>query len=27
LPPDLLRVQRITFFGENVYILYMAEMA
>ncbi len=27
LPPDLSRIQRIAFFGENVYMLYMAEMA
>jgi hypothetical protein len=27
LVPILLAVQRIAFFGENVYILYMAEMA
>jgi hypothetical protein len=27
LVPDLLAVQRIAFFGENVHILYMAEMA
>lgn len=26
LPPNLLAVQRIAFFGENVYILYMVEM-
>jgi hypothetical protein len=27
LVPDLLAVQRIAFFEENVHILYMAEMA
>ncbi len=27
LSTDLLRVQRIAFFGENVYILYVVEMA
>jgi hypothetical protein len=27
LVPDLLAVQRIAFFGENVHILYVAEMA
>jgi hypothetical protein len=27
LVPDLLAVQRIAFFGENVYILYVAEIA
>jgi hypothetical protein len=27
LVPNLLVVQRIAFFGGNVYILYMAEMA
>jgi hypothetical protein len=27
LVPDLLAVQTIAFFGENVYILYVAEMA
>ena len=27
LSTDLLKVDRIAFFGENVYILYVAEMA
>jgi hypothetical protein len=27
LVPDLLAVQRIAFFGENVHILYVAELA
>ena len=27
LPPELFRVQRIADFGENVYILYVAELA
>ena len=27
MPPDLWKVHRIAFFGRNVYILYVAEMA
>ncbi len=27
LPPDLLKRHKIAFLGENVYILYVAEMA
>ena len=27
MPPDLLKVRRIALFGENVHILYVAELA